>query len=117
MAVSVEVYNPDGLIAGEHPVESVNGTITGGDFARGTLLGRVTATGAFTISDDSASDGSEVPVAVLATDADASAGDVTAAVYIAGDFDDGKVIYGGNHTADSVRWTLAGRSIYLKQTN
>jgi len=111
----IENYSPDTLIAGDHPLVSMSVTVTGGNYARGTLMGRK-STGEFTISDDAASDGSETPVAILAVDCDASAGDVTGQVYLCGEFDEQAVTYGGNHTADTVRWGLTTQSIYLKKT-
>ncbi|MEO1720999.1 MAG: head decoration protein [Pseudomonadota bacterium] len=55
-------------------------TLTGGDFAAGTVLGQVTADGKYTVIDPSASDGSETAVAVLYDNVDASSADQRATI-------------------------------------
>ncbi len=56
----------------------------GADLVKGTILGRVTATGKMIAYAAGASDGSENPVAVLMEDAKAAAADVKAVVGFAG---------------------------------
>ncbi len=114
--MATETYTPDNLIAGDFPVETSTVTIVSGqNLTRGALLGKITASGKFTLSASGAGDGSEVPIAVLAEDTDASGGDVSnVPVYVSGDFNEGQVTFGTGHTADSVRWDLYGRGIYLK---
>jgi hypothetical protein len=62
----------------------LNKVITGGDYTKGTILGRITASGKLTAYDSGASDGSEEPVGVLLEDTDAASADVVAAVGFAG---------------------------------
>ena len=59
-------------------------TITGGNFAAGQILGRLTASGKLTDYDSAAADGSELPVAVLLEAADASVTDQVALAGFAG---------------------------------
>lgn len=113
----MEVYTPDNLIAGTTQIVTDSVTIaSGADLKRGTVLGRVSADGKFKLSDDAATDGSEVPDAILAQDTDATSADVqNVAVYVRGEFNENQLVFGGNHTADSVRNTLNGKGIYLKR--
>jgi len=107
---------PDKLQAGEFPRVTKDVTITGGNYKRGTVLGRVTANGKFTLSASAAADGSQTPRAVRARDTDASADDVVAPVYLTGEFAESGVTLGAGHTAASVFWTLADKGIFLKKT-
>lgn len=58
-------------------------------------------------------DGSAVPVAILADDADASGGDVVCPTYVAGEFYDAAMTFGAGHTAASTRDALRARGIHL----
>lgn len=72
---SVETFQPDSLLLGGL-IDFGNGTLASGqNLARGAVLGRVTATGKLVASVQTATDGSQEPVAVLVHDIDASAGD------------------------------------------
>jgi hypothetical protein len=53
-------------------------------YARGSVMGQVTASGKLTLSASAAGDGSQNPIAVLNTDVDATGGDVTFDVYVGG---------------------------------
>jgi len=69
-----EEYQPDSLIIGGL-ADFGRGTLASGqNLTRGAILGRVTATGVLTLSVETATDGSEVPVGALAHDVDASGG-------------------------------------------
>lgn len=109
-----EAYNPDRLHAGDHPIRTLDVTIVSGqNLKRGAVLGVITASGKYTLSASAAVDGSEDPVAILAEDCDASGGDKTAVVYVAGDFNADRLTLGDGHTVDSVRSALLARSIYI----
>lgn len=60
-------------------------------------------------------DGSQVPVGILAQDTDVTAGDKKDAVYFTGEFNENAVIFGAGHTADSTRWALSQKNIYLRK--
>jgi|SRR5690606_28865231 len=105
----------DRLIAGEFPrIEEKVAVVKGAALKRGSLLGRVTATGAYTLSEAEGDDGSEDPVAILAQDITAE--DEEALVYRTGEFNEAAVIYGDGHEADSVRDELAAMQIWLRRT-
>ena len=108
-------YTPDNLIAGEYPrVARVVTIASGANLAQGALLGKITASGKFKLSASAATDGSEVPDAILAEAANATAADVQAVVYFSGDFNESALSLGAGHTLASVKAGLRDRNIYLR---
>ncbi|PSY65653.1 head decoration protein [Escherichia sp. 20412-1] len=108
-------YQPDQLLCGplQHVTKTV--TISGGEvYQRGTVLGRVTDSGAFTLSVPSATDGSETPVAILADLADATSGDVLAGVYVMGEFNANRVIFGEGWDISALTSALEKEKIFLR---
>jgi hypothetical protein len=59
-------------------------------------------------------DGSQVPVAILVDDADATGGDVGVGTYVAGEFNEASITFGSGHTAASVRNALREIGIHLR---
>jgi len=108
-------YDPNGLLAGEDQVTRPITNLSGGaPVLRGTVLGKVTATGSYVPSLAAAVDGSQVARAILVNDADATGGAVAAQIYDAGSFNEGKLILGAGHTLASVREDLRSVGIHLK---
>lgn len=108
-------YTPDNLIAGEYPrVARVVTIASGANLAQGALLGKITASGKFKLSASAATDGSEVPDAILAEAANATAADVQAVVYFSGEFNESALSLGAGHTLASVKAGLRDRNIYLR---
>ena len=66
------LFVPDQLVAGTLQLVTDTGIITGGAFKRGTVLGLVAASGKYTQCVKTAEDGSQLPVAILVDDVDAS---------------------------------------------
>lgn len=58
------------------------GIITGGNYVSGTVLGQITASKKFTARTTEEDDGSEVAVAVLGANVDASAADKTGVIFV-----------------------------------
>ena len=82
-------YAPDALISGSHPVVEIPVTLvqaTANTLDRGQILSVITSSGKYTKLDTSKSDGSELPKAVLAVDADATSSDIKAFAYVHGEF-------------------------------
>jgi hypothetical protein len=78
-----------------------------------TVLGQVTADKKYLKSLSAANDGSQVPDAILAEGVDATSADVEAIVYIAGEFDQDKLILGTGHTLGSIDAVFRTKSIWL----
>jgi hypothetical protein len=110
-------FLPDNLIAGEFPRVAKTVTIAqSAALSRGAVLGKITASGKFVLSEADAEDGSETPRAILAEDVDATAADVQATVYLTGEFSTNAITLGDGHTVDSVYWALADVGIFLTPT-
>lgn len=110
-----EIFTADNLIGGDYPVVTESVTVlTGQNLVRGTVLGKITASGKVIASLSAAVDGSETPYAILAEDVDASAGDVVGTAYLSGEFNESELTIGTGHTADSIRAGLRDLGIYLK---
>ncbi|SMF48021.1 Bacteriophage lambda head decoration protein D [Azospirillum oryzae] len=113
--VTSDVFTPDQLIAGRFPLVTDTVTLVSGqNLARGAVLGKITASGKYTLSLSASSDGSQVPSAILADAVDASGGDKLAGVYLAGEFNTNALTIGTGHTAASIKDTLRDAGIYLK---
>ena len=108
-------FTPDNLIGGD-AINAVTESIVvdTGVLARGSLLGKITATGKYILSASAATDGSEVPAAILAEDVDASSADVTTVAYLSGEFNATAMTFGTGHTAASTKDALRDKNIYLK---
>ncbi|SRR5579884_278773 len=111
---SSATFTPDRLIAGEDDILSRKVTIASGqNLVRGALLGKITSGGKYILSLSGASDGSEVPDAILAMDTDASGGDKEAMAYFTGRFNESALTLGASHTAASIREGLRVKGIHL----
>ncbi len=116
------VLDPDGVnigvaTAGVAFAGAINFTIADGatDFASGDAFNiDVSAlTQKYELAAAAATDGSEVPDAILADDCDASAGDAECLVYEDGVFNASRLTFGTGHTKDTVRDTLRAKGIVL----
>lgn len=112
---STQTVTPDALIAGnaELLVHDSITLISGQNLTRGTVLGKITASGKYNKSLSAAADGSQTPVAVLAEDCDASGGDKVTLAYARGDFRADKLILGTAHTLASIRDGLRAKGIWI----
>ena len=106
-------HRDDQLIAGDHPIRTTGITVLAGQtFTRGSLLGRITASGKYVLSLSDAVDGSQAPAGIAVEDVTAAA-DTVSVMYIAGDFNVNQMTIGASHTTSSIRQGLADKSIYL----
>lgn len=104
----------DNLLAGERaPIARQITLISGQNLARGAVLGKITASGKYTLSLSASADGSQTPDLILAEDTDASSADVVTVAYEAGVFNENELDIGTGHTADSIREGLRAKGIYL----
>lgn len=91
---SAESYAPFHLFAGDRPVATKTVTISSGsNLAQYSVLGRVDATGEYVLCNNGASDGSQVPRAILCQACDATSADTKAAVYVSGFFNHAALVW------------------------
>lgn len=110
-----ETYTPDNLMAGAFPVVTESVTITSGqNLARGSVLGKVTATGNYILCDAAAVDGSQAPTHILLQAVDASLAAAPGLVALSGEFNEDQITLGGTTTAANVKAALRALNIYLK---
>jgi hypothetical protein len=111
-----ETFTPDNLIAGDFPIVTESVTVDTGVLARGTVLGKITATGKCVIVDsDGTDDGRRTAYAVLLDDVDASSADVVAAAALSGKFNEDALIFSTGDTIDTYRAGLRDIGIYVGQ--
>ena len=113
---NVATFEYDGLIGGCEPaIFTKNITIASGagKLARGTVLGKVTASGKYLKVNSANTDGSQTAKCVLAYPVDATSTDVVATVYWSGLFNREKLIFGGTDTATTHEDALRDVNIIL----
>ena len=88
--------------------------VSGGKYVRGTILGKITASGKCTICTSAATDGSKDAYAVLAEAVDASEEDKQAVVYLTGEFNAAALTVGSGLTIDGLKDALRAKSIFIK---
>ncbi len=109
-----ETLNYDNLLAGSFPRVTEQVTILSGEtLVRGTVLGKVTASGKCVVVDSSAEDGSEDSYAILSEAVDASGGDVVSVAYLTGQFNENALVFGGSDDIDDHRAALRALSIFV----
>lgn len=108
-----DAFIPDRLIAGDEVLSDQITLISGQNLLRGAVVGKITASGKYTLSLAASNDGSQIPDRILAHDTNASGGDKVTPAYYNGDFDANAVILGTGHTVASVFEGLRGKGINL----
>lgn len=109
----------DNLFAGnQQAAVSVSETVVSGagKLVRGTVLGRVTASGKLTKVDSSKNTGEQVAVGVLAHDVDATSADAAAVYYAKGEFNTRALVFGGTDTAATHKAALEARGIIVRSS-
>lgn len=106
----------DQLIVGTFPVVMDKVTLlAGATYVRGSVLGIITASQKAKLVDKAQADGSQTAYAILAETVDATAADKVAPVYLSGEFNQDKLVFGGTDTAADHKAALRNLNIYLKQ--
>lgn len=123
-AGTFSVFAPDGTrlkdltVGAAYSGPHINLTVAdgGADWGSGAVINVVVAAGSGKMKKSLAAavDGSQVPVAILVDDADASGGDVDVGTYVAGEFNESAITFGSGHTAASVRNALREKGIHLR---
>jgi hypothetical protein len=116
-STSQGTFTPTGLIAGHDDLQTRKITlISGQNLKRGSLLGKITSGGKYTLALSASSDGSQTPSVILAEDTDASGGDKVTVAYFGGVFDENYVVFGTGVTAANSRETLRDVGIKLQSS-
>jgi hypothetical protein len=101
-------FTPDQRYAGDANLISNNFTlIAGQNLPDLSVLGRITASGLLTLCNSGASDGSQVPVAILVEATNAVANTLTA-VYTAGEFNIDQLNWHSSFNTDALRLNAFG---------
>ena len=108
-------YTPDQLSAGDFPIVIDSGTIaTGQVLARGSVLGKITASGKYLLSASAAVDGSQAPVVILEEDIDTTGGDAPAPIRLTGEVLGSELTLGAGHTLAGVKAALRPLSLFVR---
>lgn len=96
---SYEEYTPDSFIVGGLIAFKEATLTTGQNLTKGTVVGRVAATGNLVISVQSATDGSQNPIGALNHDCDATAAAQSCMVVTGGDLNKSQVTFDASWSA------------------
>jgi hypothetical protein len=113
---AAQTYLPDQLVLDPKTIVTLNATVVTGaaTFARGTVMGRITATGKYTISKTSAVDGSQTPTAILVDFCDPTAADANAGIYVMGEFNQNALVLDATWTVATVVPALLPAKVICK---
>lgn len=115
MSNDIGTYVYDNLLASEVEVTDSVTVISGaGILARGTVLGKITASGKCKIVNSANSDGSQTPYAILLEPVDATSADKVAGAAISGVFNTKALIFGGTDTIATHQAGLRDVGLYVK---
>lgn len=111
------LFVPDQLVSG--PLQLVTDSVTigvSGALKRGTVLGVVTATGAYIPSKKDATDGSEKPSAILIDNVDTTTTVQTGGVYLMGEFNQNRLIFDASWTVAELKAQFRPLAIFLRDS-
>lgn len=113
--VTSDTYTPDSLINGDaNSLSTAKITLIAGQVVtRGTVLGKITASGKYNKSLSAAVDGSQTPDVIAVNDCDATAADAELLVYRTGRFNANALTLGAAHTVATITEGLRGKGILL----
>ncbi len=117
--VQHDTFVPDQLLSG--PLQVVSDTVTvvqgaTAKYQRGTVLGMITVSEKYTLSVKTATDGSQIPTAILADYADASIADTTAGVYLMAEINQNRIIFDPSWTLAALKVALRPSGIFLRDS-
>ncbi|BBI92825.1 head decoration protein [Serratia symbiotica] len=111
------LFVPDQLVSG--PLQLVTDSVTigvSGALKRGTVLGMITATGAYIPSKKDATDGSEKPSAILVDNVDTTTTAQTGGVYLMGEFNQHRLIFDKTWTIVDLKAQFRPLAIFLRDS-
>ena len=106
--ITADAFLPDQLIAGDLKIVTEAGSVGGSALlARGTVMGRITATGVWIKSVETATDGSQIPAGILVDQCDCTTtSPQPAGIYVMGEFNFRALTYDSS-------WGTAGSNAAL----
>lgn len=112
-----ESYTELPLVTGGFPTYAEPETVKSGEgvLPKGTVMGRITATGKWVKSLKASNDGSEVARGILPEQVDATAADVKAPVYKAGTFNPAALTFGAGHDESTVKADFEGTPMFVRR--
>lgn len=111
------VNTPDNLVAGPADLIPIPITVVSGEgiLARGSVLGKVTASGKYALVNSAGTDdGRRTAAVVLAEDIDATDADAVTVAYDNGEFNENALVFGGTDTVADHKATLEAKKIYAR---
>ncbi len=111
------VFVPDQLVAGQ--LQPVTDTVTiakSGQLQRGAVLGQITASREYVLSKKDATDGSQIPSAILVDNVDATEHSVSGGVYLMGEFNQNRIIHDESWTPPELTAELRKFAIFLRDS-
>ena len=100
----------------DRPVPVTILTGSAATYKRGTVLGVITASGKYTLSVATATDGSEVPQAILADDVNATVADTLAGVYLMAEINKNRITFDPSWTLATLKPALRPFGIFLRDS-
>ena len=115
--LQTEEFNPNPLVLSDWRADDNGILVAGTIYTKGMVLGKVTSAGAdkgkYKHSLSAATDGSQVPSAILLDDVNATASDLNGPILLGGKVDKNLLILGAGHTLDSIETGLRDMNIYF----
>lgn len=112
---TIGTFKYDNLFAGNAEVVTDAVTLkSGSSYVRGTVLGIASDTGEAVPVNSLATDGSEIPYAILQEDVDATDGAKPGTIYLTGEFNENALTFGGTDTSATHKLKLREIGIFLK---
>lgn len=108
------VFVPDQLIAGNLKLVTEQVTVASGTLIRGTVVGRVTASGNYIASVATATDGSQVPAGIVVDTIDASSAPAQGAIYVMGEFNSNYMTYDASWTLSALTAAARPNNLFIK---
>lgn len=116
--VTHDAYIPDQLIGGDLKIVTDDITIASGQvLKRGSVLGKITASGKFVLALAASGDGSQTPARVLVDDVDATGGDANAGSFRQAELNGNALVLGTGITLSAATAALesaAGTNVFIK---
>ncbi|QHB31874.1 head decoration protein [Yersinia canariae] len=112
------LFTPDQLVSGPLQLVTDTGVIAQAATLslRGTVLGKIKASGQYIKSVKTATDGSETPVAILVDNVDSTAAAQRGGAYLMGQFNQNSIIYDNSWTLAELKTALRPYSIFLEDS-